>query len=305
MSTASLLVLGLLSALFFSATFLVNRALALEGGHWFWSAALRYGYMIALLAGGLALVKGRDYLAAVLAEFRRHCGFWCLAGSIGFGCFYALICFAAVLAPGWVVATSWQLTIIASLLVLRAFGQPLSAGIWLCTLVVVAGVTLVNLAQLGPSASGWWALLPVLLAAFCYPLGNQLVWARKRRLAEPGVLDNAFAKVLLLSLGSLPFWLLLFAALDTGRPSAGQLGQVALVALLSGVVATTLFLYARGRADSPARLAVVDATQSGEVLFALGGEVLLLGAALPGQAAVAGIGLTLVGLLALAWLSRG
>jgi hypothetical protein len=41
---------GLLAALFFSSTFILNRAMSLEGGHWVWSAALRYGWMTALSA---------------------------------------------------------------------------------------------------------------------------------------------------------------------------------------------------------------------------------------------------------------
>jgi hypothetical protein len=41
----------------------------------------------------------------------------------------------------------------------------------------------------------------------------------------------------------------------------------------------------------------VDATQAGEVLFALVGELLLLGGALPGPLALIGIGLTMLGLV--------
>jgi len=78
----------------------------------------------------------------------------------------------------------------------------------------------------------------------------------------------------------------------------------ALVALLSGVVATSLFLYARGGADTPAKLAAVDATQCSEVLFALGGEVLFLGAALPNFTGMVGILVTGLGLIAFARFSK-
>ena len=52
--------------------------------------------------------------------------------------------------------------------------------------------------------------LPVLLAAFCYPTGNQLVWEAQqgRRLLpriQDGCRENPFNKVLLMSLGSRPF----------------------------------------------------------------------------------------------------
>jgi hypothetical protein len=44
-----------------------------------------------------------------------------VAWSIGFGGFYALICFSADYSPSWVIATTWQFTIIASLFVLMLF----------------------------------------------------------------------------------------------------------------------------------------------------------------------------------------
>ena len=112
-----LIAIGLLAGLFFSSTFILNRLMSLEGGHWLWSAALRYGYMVLLLMIGLPLFRGGPSLRALLRLFGRHWKFWTLAGSIGFGGFYALICFSADHAPGWVVATTWQLTIIASLVI--------------------------------------------------------------------------------------------------------------------------------------------------------------------------------------------
>ena len=41
-----LITYGLLAAFFFSSTFVLNRAMSLGGGHWVWSAALRYGYAL-------------------------------------------------------------------------------------------------------------------------------------------------------------------------------------------------------------------------------------------------------------------
>lgn len=296
---------GLAAGLFFSTTFVLNRAMSLEGGHWYWTAALRYFYMIALLGLGLLVFQGPAALRRVLAELTRHWLFWIISGSIGFGCFYALICFAAAFAPGWVVATTWQLTIIATLIVLRCFGGRLPGRIWLYALIVFAGVSLVNLSNvdlrnLRPLLLG---ALPVLLAAFCYPLGNQLVWeALHRRPGLPAIdtelLANSFTKVLLLSLGSLPFWLLLFCCTRAGVPSSGQLINAGLVALFSGVIATTLFLHARSHADNASKLAAVDATQSSEVLFALLGEIVLLQAPLPSPIGLVGMLVTIAGLIA-------
>ena len=187
------------------------------------------------------------------------------------------------------------------------FGGRFAKRIWFYAAVVFAGVSLVNISNVGttdlrPALLGAFA---VLVAAFCYPLGNQLVWEAQRgrpnlpRL-EADLLANSFTRVLLLSAGSLPFWLLLYPFTSAALPSTGQLLNTGLVAVFSGVIATTLFLQARGRADNASRLAAVDATQSSEVLFALTGEILLLHAPLPNLAGLAGIAVTIVGLVAFA-----
>lgn len=300
-----LMLLGLAAGMFFSTTFIFNRAMSLEGGHWYWSAALRYVYMVFFLGTGISAVKGVAYFRRTLREFRHHWTFWTLSGSIGFGGFYALLCFAADHSPGWVVATTWQMTIIASLFVLTLFGKTFPKRIWLYSSVVFIGVALVNLSQV--KAEDAMTLLlgasPVLVAAFLYPLGNQLVWeAKYGRTGLPGVdvtlLDNAFAKVFLLSLGSVPFWILLFPFTDATVPTHGQFVNVALVALFSGVIATSLFLSARNRAGNASKLAAVDATQSSEVIFALAGEWLFLQISPPNLVGTLGMLITFAGLVA-------
>ena len=66
--------------------------------------------------------------------------------------------------------------------------------------------------------------------------------------------------------------------------------------LFSGLIATTIFLFARSRAVSSSELAGVDATQSSEVVFALIGGILLLHTPLPGPVPVFGIVLIMAGL---------
>ncbi len=298
-----LIAIGLLAGLFFSSTFILNRLMSLEGGHWLWSAALRYGYMVLLLMIGLPLFRGGPSLRALLRLFGRHWKFWTLAGSIGFGGFYALICFSADHAPGWVVATTWQLTIIASLFVLMGFGRSFPRRTWIFSGIVFTGILLVNLVHFktGSLQGLFKGALPVVLAAFCYPIGNQLVWeAQRGRRFLPYIrdasLDNAFNKVLLMSLGSLPFWGILIAAVAPPPPSGGQMVNTALVALFSGVAATSLFLYARSRANRASELAAVDATQSSEVVFAMIGEVAILGAPWPSSVALTGVAVVFAGL---------
>jgi drug/metabolite transporter (DMT)-like permease len=104
--------------------------------------------MVGFLGAGLNLLKGGIYFRRVLTEFGRHWAFWVVSGSIGFGGFYALICFAADHSPGWVVAATWQLTIIASLVVLMLFGRTLPRRIWFYSAVVFAGVLHVNISRI-------------------------------------------------------------------------------------------------------------------------------------------------------------
>ena len=300
-----LLSLGLLAAFFFSSTFILNRAMSLEGGHWIWSATLRYVWMIPLLILAIWLTGQRGVLQATVRLFRRHWLFWISAGTIGFGVFYAGIAFAASFAPGWVIATTWQLVIVASLVVLRAYGRRVPARGVIFTLLIFAGVILVNVEQAQTVA--WTVALagavPVLISAFAYPAGLQLVWEAKRGgrgLIPPiddAALDDSFARVLLLTLGSMPFWLVLTVVLAPPPPTSGQWINTLLVAIFSGIVATTLFMSARQLAQTPYELAGVDATTAAEVLFALLGEVVLLGGALPGPVAMGGIALTVVGLV--------
>lgn len=304
-SMLRLLTLGLLATLFFSSTFILNRLMSLEGGHWLWSAALRYLWMALLLVVGLLLAGRRRVLGDVLHQLRRHWRFWLLAGTVGFGIFYAGISFAASYALSWVVATTWQLTVLASPLVLLAYGRRVPLRGVFFTLLIFAGIVVVNLSQ--AQAASWREMVlgatPVIVAAFAYPLGLQLVWeardGRHKRIphiTDP-VIENTFARVLLLTIGSAPFWLLLMVLLQPPPPAPGQWLNTALVAISSGVIATSLFVYARHLARDAYSLAAVDATQSGEVIFAVAGEVLLLGGALPEATAWMGIALVVAGLV--------
>src|SRR5579875_3968867 len=100
-----------------------------------------------------------------------------------------------------------------------------------------------------------------------------------------------------MTLGSLPVFALVLVAVRPSAPSAAQFVSTALVALLAGCCATTLFLRARNASSDPYRIAAVDATQAGEVGFALLGEVALLGAALPDAAGWAGLAAVTAGLV--------
>ena len=217
---ARLVFLGALAALFFSSTFVLNRAMSLSGGPWVWSAALRYAFMLPILLAWTLASGGPAALGQAFALFRKNPVFWTLAGSIGFGVFYAGVTLASVASPGWVVATTWQSTILATPFVLALLGHKVPRKGLAFTGLIFLGIVLVNLEQAQGAADpgSLWGIAAILVAAVAYPLGNQLVWearhggsGRVPRIDQPA-LDAGRTPTLLLTIGSIPFWLLLLAA---------------------------------------------------------------------------------------------
>ena len=91
-----LLALGVLAALFFSSSFILNRAMSLAGGHWVWTASLRYGYMTLFLSLWLVITGKARLLGDVAAIFRHYWRFWIMAGRIGVGLFYGPLTYSSV-----------------------------------------------------------------------------------------------------------------------------------------------------------------------------------------------------------------
>ena len=295
--------LGLLAAAFFSTTFVVNRWMSLADGPWVWSAVLRYVEMALLLALWIALRRGPRQLARTLRFAARRPGYWLLAGGVGFGLFYAGICFGADHVPGWVVAATFQATILAAPLVMLGLGArvPLKGVAFM--VLIFAGIVVLNAHQFALGLS-WQQVaagaLPVLVAAIAYPFGNQLL-NRARHTADPdGVLADPAAAVLVMTLGALPVLAVLVAVTMPPPPSLGQVAGTFVVALFAGGIATSIFLYARNLSSDPYRIAAVDATQAGEVGFAVVGEILVLGAPLPDLAGWIGLGAITAGLVGFA-----
>ena len=91
--------------------------------------------------------------------------------------------------------------------------------------------------------------------------------------------------MLAMTIASLPFWLILsgIATAAVGLPSSTQLTQAFLVSLFAGLIATLIFFEGTRLVKShPQRLALVESTQCGEVIFSLLGGILFLHDALPG-----------------------
>jgi len=301
-----LILLGLLSSAFFSATFILNRSMSVSGGHWFWSASLRFVHMLFLLVILISINKGVAYLKDVIKLFIKNFKFWLLAGSIGFGVFYSLLCYAADHAPGWVVAGTWQFTVIATPLVLVLFKQKVPRyGVFFSVLIFV-GILLIqfygreNEFAVRHVAYG---VIPVIFAALAYPTGNQLLNFAKHgnhsqipHIDSP-VLKDALTCVLLMTMGSIPFWVLLLIMVAPSPPLKDQFINTGIVAISSGIIATSIFYKARNASKSPYVISAVDATQSGEVVFSLAGEILFLHGAFPNLTGGIGILIILVGIV--------
>ena len=161
-----IIVLGVLSAAFFSSTFVLNRAMSLEGGHWAWTAGLRFGYMLVFLTGCIFFTKGAKQLSEIKRVFLQYWFFWIVAGSVGFGVFYSLICFSAAYAAGWIVATTWQVTILATPIVLVVLGKRVPVKGVALTGLIFAGILLVNIehAATATAQEVIFGVFPVLVA---------------------------------------------------------------------------------------------------------------------------------------------
>ncbi|MGA9289797.1 MAG: multidrug resistance efflux transporter family protein [Anaerobacillus sp.] len=299
--------LGILASMFFAITFILNRSMELSGGSWMWSSSLRFLFMVPFL---LLIVLVRHNLKQVFLEIRNKPFQWLTWSFVGFILFYAPLTYAASYGPGWLVAGTWQITIVAGILVAPFFyttvqstngnmkkqRQRIQTKSLLISMIILAGVLLIQMQKAIdlPFSEVLIGILPVLLASFAYPLGNRKMMA----LCE-GRLDT-FQRVLGMTLASLPFWLILcaFAVRDVGFPSQDQVIQSLIVAICSGVIATTLFFIATDRVRlQPGNLAAVEATQSTQVLFVVGGEGLLLSSPFPESIAWVGIALIVFGIV--------
>jgi len=298
--------IGILASLFFSSTFILNRAMDLSGGSWIWSASLRYLFTLPFL---LLIVVARRNTQELFADMRAKPLPWLSWSSVGFGLFYAPLCFAAAYGPAWLVAGTWQFTIVAGSLLVPLFYKKITTaqGIQrerhkipvrelVTSLFILVGVGLIQ--QRATENIGFIKLiigiLPVLIAAFAYPLGN------RKMMSICGARLDVYQRVLGMTIASIPFWLLLswYGVATVGLPSSGQLIQSLIVAVFSGIIATVLFFYATDQAKgNPKKLAVVEATQAGEVAFTLIGEVVFLGGVLPTGWPLIGIIIVIVGMI--------
>ncbi|MGG0794019.1 multidrug resistance efflux transporter family protein [Brevibacillus laterosporus] len=298
--------IGIISSFFFAFTFVLNRSMELAGGSWMWSAALRFIFMLPPL---LFLVFLRGNLGMLWIEIKKHPKEWILWSTVGFGLFYAPFCFAQAYGPGWLIAGTWQITIISGSLLAPFFfeqktgsqgvqlvrGKISLPGLWMSSIILL-GIVLMQSEQASVLQPKELLLgfLPVVVASFAYPLGN------RKMMQICGERVDTYQRVLGMTICSMPFWMLLSitALVVDGAPSQSQVFQTSLVAIFSGICATVLFFRATEMVKgNMRRLAAVEATQSMEVLFATAGEVVWLSASLPTPVASAGLLLIMLGMI--------
>lgn len=284
---------GLLGSLFFAFTFLFNRSMNLGCGYWLWSASLRYLFTLPVL---WVIVQKQTGVQAVFREIRKQPVQWFLWSTVGFGLFYIPLSMASVYGESWFTAATWQITIVAGVLLTPLFGKKIPFKNLMCSAVILAGIFLLQLSHVDHiHTDGMLAALAlIIVAGFSYPLGN-----RKMLQYAPAEMTT-IQRVFGMTLCSMPFWILcsVYALASHGMPGAGQIFQSLIVAVFSGVIATILFFEATNMVKhNPRQLAVIEATQSGEVLFTLLGGICFLGDAMPTASGFIGIGIIVAGMI--------
>ncbi len=300
------LIYGLISSLFFSSTYILNREMATANFAWQWSASLRFFIMLPILF--VLLSKNKAYLP-VLRSIRANVFSWTLWSCVGFGIFYTSLCYAASFGPAWLIAGAWQITIPAGALLTPFFLAPsvvdgeikqvyhkIPVKLLWTGLLIMLGVALM-LVHEATTVSFFMVLgvvIPVGVAAFAYPLGSRKI------LFKHGHNLNTLQRIFGMTLCSMPVWLILagFEFYYANLPPPSQIIQAGTVAVFSGVIATLLLFEAANMVKSNlSQLAVIEATQAGEVVFTLIGGVVLFNDGLPDVYGWIGIGLVLIGMV--------
>jgi len=294
--------IALASALFFTATYVLNRAIATSGGHWAWSATLRYFLTLPMLA---CVLPWRGGFAGVWRALRAHPGAWLVWSGVGFTLFCVCLTWAAAYAPAWLVAGTFQLTVIAGMLLAPLIYDDarsrLPRGALALGVLIVAGVAAMQLGHFNGKLDrdAWLALASVTISSFLYPLGNRKILLHLERTGET---LNATQRVFGMTLASQPFWIVvaIYAGSVAGVPPWSQIAFAAGVALFAGTIATILFFHATALVQEDASaLGAVEAMQAAEILFSTVLGVALLGEAAPHGIALGGALVVALGIVAL------
>ena len=293
--------IGIISAFFFAFTFVLNEWMVTTGGHWLWSASLRFLFMLPMMMGLCTLSKSS--LSRIFYVLKDRPWPWFLYSQIGFGAFYIPLCFASSFAPGWLVASTWQLSIVCGTLLIPLIrenpNQKIDPRDFIYFAIILLGIFLIESVHM--KATGLHTVLigigSILIACFAYPLGNRKIMMENEKYGHLNAIERTTAMTMM----SLPTWILtsIVALFVYGPPPKGQLYSGAIVAFSSGIIATTLFFKATQMVSHDMRrLASVEATTSFEIIFSLVLGMFLLGNPIPSTVEMVGMAIVMIGVVA-------
>lgn len=298
--------LGICASFFFAFTFILNQQMHLSGGSWYWSSSLRYIFMLPML---LIIMISKRQLKEVIIDIRKKPLSWLLWSTIGFGFFYAPLSFASSYGASWLVAGTWQLTIVAGGLMSPLFFKIIKTekGIvkirnkipkksLLISLLILVGIALMYIEEATDISllNTMLVIIPVIIAAFSYPLGNR----KMMEICDSNI--NTIQRVFGMTLCSMPFWIIisLLGISNSGLPGKSQLIQSFIVAVFSGIIATILFFKATDIVkDNSHNIAIIESTQAGEVVFTLLGGILLFHDTIPTTLSLIGLIIVVLGMI--------
>lgn len=288
------------ASLFLSSTFIINSIISGSGGYWAWTAALRSLFLIPIL-GIVVFFAGQ--LKSTVAAIKQAPFVFIKWGIIGFGCLYTLLAVASLWSPGWMVAATFQVNILAGILLAPLIypdhRRRIPKRSLLLSVIILAGVFVMQFEKLTQLHSIGQTLLSlglVILGAIAWPLGNRSLTVE---LEHKGLHLNAQQRVLGMSVGCLPLLVILAITgfVNAGPPSLALCTSSFLSAVFSGFLGGVGFYQATQIVSkNTVALAAIEATQVFEIFFTLLGEMLLKGTRFPGFYAQAGFGIVLVGI---------
>lgn len=298
--------LGICASFFFAFTFILNQQMHLSGGSWYWSSSLRYIFMLPML---LIIMISKRQLKEVIIDIRKKPLSWLLWSTIGFGFFYAPLSFASSYGASWLVAGTWQLTIVAGGLMSPLFFKIIKTekGIvkirnkipkksLLISLLILVGIALMYIEEATDISllNTMLVIIPVIIAAFSYPLGNR----KMMEICDSNI--NTIQRVFGMTLCSIPFGIIisLLGISNSGLPGKSQLIQSFIVAVFSGIIATILFFKATDIVkDNSHNIAIIESTQAGEVVFTLLGGILIFHDTVPTTLSLIGLIIVVLGMI--------
>ena len=277
--------------------------MASSGGDWLWTASLRFLFMMPFFLI-IVIVKRNSQLRFVFHTIKENWKSWFLWSQVAFGLFYIPLCFASSLAPGWLIASTWQITIIAGS-VLAPFLESnlskrkqsrISKQDGFIFSVILLGIVIIELQHMALAnvTPLLVSFIAVLIAAVAYPLGNRKIMIVSHHTANL----NTDERILAMLICSLPTWLICSSIgfFRSGMPETAQVASSLLVAFFSGVIATYLFFLSTQMVHTNIRkLATIEALQSLEVVFSVVLGMIVLHDTFPKLLTMVGLGLVVLG----------